>query len=62
MNYFIAYEITNFNQLFGVVKLTKHALTTFILTAEKRYSINFTKENKKSCLSLHYNETKLFIC
>ena len=24
-----------------------------ILTAEKLYSINFTKENKKNCLSLH---------
>ena len=25
------------------------------LTAEKLYSINFTKENTTSCLSLHYN-------
>ena len=25
------------------------------LTAEKLYSINFTKHNKKFCLSLHYN-------
>ena len=25
------------------------------LTAEKLYSINFTKENTKFCLSLHYN-------
>ena len=27
-----------------------------ILTAENLYSINFTKENTKFCLSLHYNE------
>ena len=26
-----------------------------ILTAEKKYSINFTENNKKFCLSLHYN-------
>ena len=26
------------------------------LTAEKMYSINFTKNNTKFCLSLHYNE------
>ena len=25
------------------------------LTAEKKYSINFTENNKKNCLSLHYN-------
>ena len=25
------------------------------LSAEKMYSINFTKENTKFCLSLHYN-------
>ena len=25
------------------------------LTAEKEYSINFTKQQKKFCLSLHYN-------
>ena len=25
------------------------------LSAEKRYSINFTENNKKFCLSLHYN-------
>ena len=26
------------------------------LTAEKTYSINFTENKKKICLSLHYNE------
>ena len=25
------------------------------LTAEKEYSINFTEQHKKFCLSLHYN-------
>ena len=31
------------------------------LSAEKRYSINFTEKNKKFCLSLHYNKD-LLIC
>ena len=26
-----------------------------ILSAKNMYSINFTENNKKSCLSLHYN-------
>ena len=30
------------------------------LTAEKLYSINFTKENIKFCLSLHYNGANSF--
>ena len=34
------------------------------LTAEKKYSINFTENNKKFCLSLHYNgaNSYLFVC
>ena len=31
------------------------------LVAEKLYWINFTEENTKSCLSLHYNETNSYI-
>ena len=31
------------------------------LTAEKLYSINFTKENTKFCLSLHYNGANSFL-
>ena len=31
-------------------RLSEHSLT-----AEKMYSINFTKKNTKFCLSLHYN-------
>ena len=31
------------------------------LTAEKLYSINFTKENTKFCLSLHYNGTNNYV-
>ena len=30
------------------------------LTAEKIYAINFTVTNKKSCLSLHYNEANSY--
>ena len=31
------------------------------LTAEKMYSINFTEENKKFCLSLRYNEANSYL-
>ena len=31
------------------------------LTAEKSYSINFTENNKKFCLSWHYNGTKSYL-
>ena len=31
------------------------------MTAEKLYSINFTKENKKNCLSLHYNGANSYL-
>ena len=32
-----------------------------ILTAQKAYSINFTRNNKKFCLSLHYNESNSYL-
>ena len=31
------------------------------LTAEARYSINFTQSNRKVCLSLHYNGSNNFL-
>ena len=31
------------------------------LTAEERYSINFTKSRKKFCLSLHYNGANSYL-
>ena len=31
------------------------------LTAEKLYSINFTENNKKFCLSLHYNGSNSYL-
>ena len=31
------------------------------LTAEKRYSINFTEKNKNFCLSLHYNGANSYL-
>ena len=31
------------------------------LSAEKMYSINFTKENTKFCLSLHYNGANSYL-
>ena len=32
-----------------------------ILTAEKIYSINFTENNKKNCLSLHYSGANSYL-
>ena len=32
------------------------------LTAEKMYSINFTENNNKFCLSLHCNGANSFLC
>ena len=32
------------------------------LVAEKLYSINFTKNNTKFCLSLHYNAANNYLC
>ena len=31
------------------------------LTAEKKYSINFTENNRKFCLSLHYNGANSYL-
>ena len=31
------------------------------LSAEKIYSINFTEDNKKNCLSLHYNGANSYL-
>ena len=31
------------------------------LTSEKKYSINFTENNKKFCLSLHYNGANSYL-
>ena len=31
------------------------------LTAEKKYSINFTEHNKKFCLRLHYNGANCYL-
>ena len=32
-----------------------------ILTAEKKYSVNFTVTRKKFCLSLHYKESNSYL-
>ena len=33
----------------------------YLVSAEKIYSINFTENNKKFCLSLHYNGADSFL-
>ena len=32
------------------------------LAAEAQYSINFSRSNRKSCLSLHHNGSNSFLC
>ena len=36
-------------------------LDNITIYAEKFYSINFTKNNKKLCLSVHYNEANSYL-
>ena len=38
-----------------------HGLDGTTLTAEKKYLINFTKNNKKFCLRLYYNEVNSYL-
>ena len=36
-------------------------INCFTLTAEKEYSINFTEQHEKFCLSMHYNEANSYL-
>ena len=42
-------------------KSSTQGLGEHSLTAEKMYSINFTKNNAKCCLSLHYNGANSYL-
>ena len=44
-----------------LVKGTRDGLVDTMLTAEKDYSINFTEQQKKFCLSFHYNGVNGYI-
>ena len=44
-----------------VKDLHKFSIICTILTAEKKYSINFSENNKKICLNLHYNGANSYI-
>ena len=44
-----------------VEKSPTQGLGEHLLAAEKMYSINFTKENTKFCLSLHYNGANSYL-
>ena len=37
-------------------------IDSIMLTVEKMYSVSFTENNKRFCLSLHYNGANNFIC
>ena len=45
----------NKKDILNLVEGTTQGLNGTTLTAEKEYSINFTENNKRFCLSLHYN-------
>ena len=38
-----------------------HRLDGITLTAEEKYSINFTKSNTRFCLSLHHNKENSYL-
>ena len=42
-------------------KVQRNGLGDHSLTAEKMYSINFSKDNIKFCLSLHYNGANSYL-
>ena len=44
-----------------VLEVITQGLNDTTLTAERKYSIKFTKNNKKFCLSLHYNENNSYL-
>ena len=47
--------------ILNLVKVPTKGLDGITLTAEKKYSINFTENNKKFCLSLHYNRANSYL-
>ena len=52
------------NKKNGILILGKgptQGLDDTTLTAEAQYSINFSKSNRKFCLSLHYNGSNSFL-
>ena len=52
------YVVNKKNDILILIEGPTQGLDGAKLTAEKKYSINFTENNKKFCLSLHYNEAK----
>ena len=44
-----------------LVKGTAQGLDDTELAAEAQYSVNFSRSNRKICLSLHYNESNSFL-
>ena len=42
-------------------KVPAQGLDDTTLTAEAQYSINFSRSNRKFCLSLHYNSSNNFL-
>ena len=51
----------NKKDIFIFCKRVTQRLDNTTLTAEAQYSINFSRSNRKFCLSLHYNGTNSFL-
>ena len=44
-----------------IIQKVKKGINSSVGTAEKKYSINFSKPNTKFCLSLHYNGDEKYL-
>ena len=55
-------DIDNINKDMVILgKSIMQGLDDTTLTAESKYSINYSRPNKKLCLSLHYNASNSFL-
>lgn len=52
---------SNKKDIFILGKSPTYGFDDVTLTAEKRYAINFTEQQKQFCLSLHYNGLNSYI-
>ena len=52
---------SNRKDIFILGKSSTYGFDDVTLTAEKRYAINFTEQQKQFCLSLHYNGLNSYI-
>ena len=49
------------NKKKDILNLVERSTQQLDVTADKKYSINFTQNNKRFCLSLHYNRANSYL-